>query len=554
MSRFVYDGGKYLFAVNAKTTVYEETDSYIYFFYEAREITDTERNLMLIQRLILEGIRFSAFNEGETLIIPINENMDFLIECNYIIGNIAYFSVSVTDKTGVILLNCTHRYDGRESVRRRTYVEIDRTTNEIASNEDVFGMTFSLNGKQYYTFVNGRFGFQGNGYWYKQPVPIPEPSDQPSSYQEIYQVLYANEIEFEYIPLPDDTTDTGGTAPTEGTSTGGGSNKGTQYGLTVSLPPVPTASALTSGFVSAYKMSISALYDLYGWLWSDNFDLEQFKKIFSQPIDLITNLSILPFSVSAGSADNIYFGNIDSGISANRIWTQYQTLSCGTVSLQPFWDAYLDCSPHTKIELYLPYIGSIEINPDDILMLSGGSLSGGQLNVTYYVDVLNGACCAFVSVNGSKIGEYCGSCSTSIPVSGVSYEGVYRGLLSAGMSALGMVGSVATGNAIGAVSSGAGVATSLMSSKPSYLHGGNSNAISGYLGSQKPYLVITRPQQSLPVDYGAYYGYRSNITETLSNLVGKGFTKIGSIHLQGIDCTTDEADEIERLLKEGVVL
>lgn len=75
---------------------------------------------------------------------------------------------------------------------------------------------------------------------------------------------------------------------------------------------------------------------------------------------------------------------------------------------------------------------------------------------------------------------------------------------------------------------------------------------SGYLSIQRPYLVMSIPNISLPENYGHYYGYPCNITETLGNLTG--FTKVADVHLDGFTCTKRELDEIERLLKEGVIL
>ena len=82
------------------------------------------------------------------------------------------------------------------------------------------------------------------------------------------------------------------------------------------------------------------------------------------------------------------------------------------------------------------------------------------------------------------------------------------------------------------------------------------------LGIQYPYIVVSRPEQNIPSDYGAYFGYPSNINESLYNL--KGYTEIGEIHLTNIFTnyyenvnvypTSEELSAIENILKGGVIL
>ena len=68
-----------------------------------------------------------------------------------------------------------------------------------------------------------------------------------------------------------------------------------------------------------------------------------------------------------------------------------------------------------------------------------------------------------------------------------------------------------------------------------------------------PYLIIHRPIQSLAKTYAQNKGYTSNISATLSSLTG--YTEVEYIHLTGINGATDsELNEIERLLKDGVII
>lgn len=74
----------------------------------------------------------------------------------------------------------------------------------------------------------------------------------------------------------------------------------------------------------------------------------------------------------------------------------------------------------------------------------------------------------------------------------------------------------------------------------------------GYIGSQRPFIIMKYANLSLPENYGKYYGYPCNMTLKLSDL--SGFTKIKDCHLDGFSCTKTELDEIESLLKQGIII
>ena len=74
---------------------------------------------------------------------------------------------------------------------------------------------------------------------------------------------------------------------------------------------------------------------------------------------------------------------------------------------------------------------------------------------------------------------------------------------------------------------------------------------SAALGVQHPYVILSRPSQSVPKEYGNHYGYPSNIYANLRTL--KGYTEIGEIHLDNILATDEEISELDSILKGGVI-
>ena len=71
------------------------------------------------------------------------------------------------------------------------------------------------------------------------------------------------------------------------------------------------------------------------------------------------------------------------------------------------------------------------------------------------------------------------------------------------------------------------------------------------LAIQKPYLILTRPRQAHPANQNHYTGYPSFITENLSEL--SGYTEIEQIHLENVQATDSELNEIVSLLESGVI-
>ena len=72
------------------------------------------------------------------------------------------------------------------------------------------------------------------------------------------------------------------------------------------------------------------------------------------------------------------------------------------------------------------------------------------------------------------------------------------------------------------------------------------------MGVQKPFIIIERPNISVPANVQHYVGQTSNLTRSLGNC--SGFTVCNFVHLDGISATSQEIAEIESLLTQGVIL
>lgn len=323
--------------------------------------------------------------------------------------------------------------------------------------------------------------------------------------------------------------------------TGGGGGSYNSESDDIGLPDLPTLSAASTGFLTLFNPSGAQMRSLAQYMWSGLFDIDTFRKIFADPMQCILGLSIVPVNVPSGGSDTVKVGNIDTGISMTTASSQYTSVACGSVTIDEYWGSYLDYEPYTKIELYLPYCGTHPLNTDDVM--------GKTVTVTYHVDVLSGACIAYVGINGTVMYSYAGQCSVSIPITGNDWTNVINGAL----SIAGSIGSmVATGGATAPMAIGQIASTAVNSMKPNVEKSGSLSGGAGLMAIQTPYLIITRPRQALPERQNSFMGYPSFITEQLGNI--SGYTEVESVHLTGIPGTAAELSEIESLLKSGVIL
>lgn len=369
------------------------------------------------------------------------------------------------------------------------------------------------------------------------------PASEPPSFSILAESIHGIQIIREvlllnpYTPEPEETDPY---SPGGSSGTGGGTGNFDGTGDDIAIPGLPTLSAVDTGLITLFNPSISQLKSLSDYLWS-GFDLNTFKKIFANPMDCILGLSIVPVSVPNGELKEVSVGNIPTGVSMTVAASQYVIVDCGTLNVNEFWGAYLDYDPYTKAEIYLPYIGTHPISVDDIM--------GKSVHVVYHIDILSGACTAFVKCGGSVLYEFIGQCSSSIPVTGNDWTNVINGVLSVS-AAIGTM--VATGGATAPMAASAIASTAVNSMKSNVEKSGSMSGTGGMLAVQTPYLILTRPRQAMPARQNEFMGYPSFITSKLGSL--SGYTVVEEIHLENISGTEQEISEIENLLKTGVIL
>lgn len=304
---------------------------------------------------------------------------------------------------------------------------------------------------------------------------------------------------------------------------------------------VPTGSA--NALYSIYNPTQGELNSFGAWLWSSDF-VDQLLKLFNDPMQAIIGLHKVFATPSTSGTGPIKVGYLSSGVSAKLVNSQYVTIDCGTVSLKEKFGNVFDYSPFTQVYIYLPFIG--------IHQLDTGEVMRGNIKVVYHVDVLTGACLAEVNVNRDMAGgilyTFSGNCAVQYPVSSGSYMGIVTSIASIAGN---IAGTVLTGGTIAPLSIGASMGA-LTSAKTRVSHSGSFSGAPGAMGVKKPYLIITRPQTHLAPTFPNFDGYPANHSVLLSQC--SGFIKCEGVHIENVPALDSELDEIDSLLRTGVII
>lgn len=314
----------------------------------------------------------------------------------------------------------------------------------------------------------------------------------------------------------------------------------------------PGINAVDAGFITLFNPTNYELKQLADYLWSNSFDIgTMFKKLFNDPMDIFLGLSIVPVAVPDGALRSVGIGLIDTGVTMHVAASQWVKVPCGqpvnskgqTTVVPNFSGSYLDYDPYTQIEIYLPFIGVRSLKADEVV--------GRSLKVTYWVDILSGACVAWIDVNGVPLYTYMGQCATNIPISGGDWTNIINGVLSV---VGGAVGGAVKGGVGGAIAGGVAAtsAVAITDGKISVERSGTISSSAGLLAPQKPYLVISAPRLCKPEKQNTFEGYPLYVTKVLNKC--KGFTQVEKIHLKDIYGLDEELTEIVSLLKEGVII
>lgn len=367
------------------------------------------------------------------------------------------------------------------------------------------------------------------------------------------------------------------TIPYHGGTSGPGGGNGSFSGAsdTIALPGNPSMGVTSAGFIRVYNIGVGGLSSLGFELFPplsytaptpigstadaataivDGFNAivtflantpSFFEQIMANTlINYVIDCHVIPVNPGSGSSEQIHVGPKTLTTAANRIYTDYVDVSCGSINIAEFYASFADFI--TSAKLYLPFIGFVPVRPE--------WWQATTLSVDYKFNIIDGSFACYVRsggkyVNngggGTIVGQYGGVACMHIPITGVSYSSMVSGLIGAGS---GMLAGAGSGNIAAAASSAIEAATTRgdIATSNSY------SSSAAFLGCRVPFLMIERPVASYSENYQHEIGIPSNIYAKLGDV--PGFVQMTNVHLDGIPCTDEERKYIANALRSGVIV
>ena len=323
----------------------------------------------------------------------------------------------------------------------------------------------------------------------------------------------------------------------------------TEDGLTA--VHTPSMDVLGAGLVTCWNPSKAQLAAVASWLWSTQ-PAQILQDLLGNPINAIIGLNILPVQPDVdGGTNTIHFGPEDTAVAAPKCTSQYVTVDCGSLKIEPKYGSYMDYAPPASAELFLPYCGGVPLDINDVI--------DKTITIKYQVDILSGACVAYVFIDGTLHYQRPGACAATVPITGVQMPNVVSGALSIVGAVAGAIASLGASGAGTAakVASGIATGTSIASTAANMLkqqisYSGTVSGWAGLLGAQTPYVILALPHATIPGGQNVIMGYPAWVSGRIGDF--SGYTECKIDHVYALGATDAEVDEIKTLLEGGVIL
>lgn len=244
----------------------------------------------------------------------------------------------------------------------------------------------------------------------------------------------------------------------------------------------------------------------------------------------------------------------DTGVACSRIQGT-KNKSGGTIEIPRLTNTFYDFEPYSDYSVYIPFCGRIPIK--------GNLCLGREIKVTYYPDVPTCSLTAVVSCGGATIAIAKGSFGTMTPVTSNGSDrktAAVIGDVAPIITGIGTgIAGVALGNPLivgaGAAQALGGIMGGVKESVQSYAYSVGSTGDSSFFGAgNRCYYYANYPLIDEVVNnsmFGHSVGYLCNTVGKLSGFTG--FTMCANPHVT-FSATSEEREEIERLLSMGVIL
>lgn len=317
-------------------------------------------------------------------------------------------------------------------------------------------------------------------------------------------------------------------------------------------PSVIPSTNVKSGLFTLWHPSSDDLQNLGAFLYGATAQ-GTIASIIGNPINAIIQLTEWAVTPVDGPEKSPVICNIAaSDLKMPTIPNQFMQFDCGSITIPREYSDFRDYEPYTRLSLFLPFVGEVNISTNDCILPH-------SIKVIYNLDFLSGAACAEVLVDGDVRYAYQAAMCAAVPVTSSDASRLLASLIGA---AVGTVGGGIMGGIVGGTAGSRMMASSLIGgvsdAAMSPINGiqiqrtGSISANAGLLGEMKPYVLVTRPISYIPDSYESLIGRPYQTTAPLGSQTG--FVKVREVHLDGITATEVEKEEINSLLKKGVII
>ncbi len=353
-----------------------------------------------------------------------------------------------------------------------------------------------------------------------------------------------NGITYDDVSVDDDEGTYDGDDGDGGTGTGK-----VPTGEDIDEPDKPGKNGASTGLLRGYVLTQAQTTTFSNWLWSSDV-IDYISKLFtSNPLDSIITFSMLPYTPHTGTSTNIVVGgkactDVSDALLIDEQFNTFEFTYNGLA--EPVWGNALDYEKGVKIELFIPFVGIVPLDVNSVIYT--------KLKLKYIIDCFSGQGIVYLVSEKSAstwdderkkclLGQWTFNCKSTLPLTRNDISAIIGG-------AIGGITSLATGN-IG------GVASAVMSARPSVQRSGDVATSTAYMGKRNPYIIYTMTKAVIPKGEYGKKGRPQYAVKKVGDCDGFIQCDNPRLSFNGVDGqfpTDEEIKEIYSLLKEGVVV
>ena len=318
----------------------------------------------------------------------------------------------------------------------------------------------------------------------------------------------------------------------------------------------------------------SALYDVGGGsptvtgLWDEI--KEGIEMYGDDPMQSVQGLMFFPLDLSSiysnvGDQNYVYFGGykLDLTTTVKKIIFPNGYKSLGTINIVRTFKDWRDFEPYTKLFIYLPYVGTFQ------LQLS--RYYGKSTEIRYYFDLRTGSCLVALLTNGLLTDYFNGQVGVQMPITLTDKSNYANSQINTLLKGAGSIGSVVKDvsngigaglsvpvtSAFGALQAGISVSKTVydltQNNKGDYnkTTGGSTSMLNEFL-PQYAYFIFEIQQTLDSENVQSLIGFPSNKSGSVGEF--SGYLEVETVNLKCGIATDNEKRHIENMLRTGVII